>query len=1211
MKPLSVALAVVLALLPAGPAAGAVLKTVPAQTGPVAPAPALGPLGGLSGPQMSPLLAPGSLDVRLAPRPTLPTPTLQGQTQVPLKEILRQSDALLWGENHFSLSALDWLAANLPQLKESGVTQLAFENLELSAEQGLRDYLEGRSDDIPEDAFFDYRREQIQSLYESARSAGMGIVALQRPYLEWYEEIVEIASRHPGIPQTLLSDPEAMMRFISQADYRRIPGLNEAVAEVAMTRRNKFMADRLKQSLAPGEKVLILAGYGHLEHPEGLEVDKIFGVPAAPLGNLGMELQSVGLRPFSIALTGGRFLDEQARDLDHELKAAAYRRLAETGSDPDSEVFLPTSGRSAIFHMGSPARVQDTFADYKETGQKSRRELILTPAAGSERSVSEDVYADLLLASGMAPAEVMAKLDTQLRQVGIPPELMREHGARLVGTVRRINALVLDAREDAALPRALEGMGFTVRIREKPSEVPSDPDQFKPVVDPAQVTSLKRLARITGADRLQAELKKVLGEPQPPSPERMRESSPLARLLAWLRKTFYSLILGVAAANPVIPWAILDTWVYADHPFLRGRFEKNVWNTPSHEDHGTHTASTVVGVDIFNFSGRSYNIAPNGSISEGKATLLLNQAVEDGALATTNSWGHWTGSPEYVPVKLFMETAAEGVHHDIAAGNLGGDMSDTLSTPGIAYYLTDLVLGRRTLPKAVKRIKTIGATDADGAATDFTGTGPGSWATAMLPADYPDYPAKPDEATVGRYVLAATIPEKGDFVPELGGPGIIHSGTSMSTPGAFGAFLLLTRACLVLLRDYLPKLQPRALTLYSMDLARHAMTATARKLSPAIKTGDGSIDVWAAFQYAAGLLKASDDRFWPRVREVLRRIAGVGGYGRARTPDSPAAPSLAVIRPLGPELDYPYPRGTPDPTDTRGVVQTHWASDGSAFIASVDGLLRRMDPKTGESLWTYEGFRGRTVLASALNADGTLLAVAVDDNSVHFIDARAGTSRRDRLRGVGAHALVFHPKDPGLLFTGGNDRAAYLIDVNTGGRLARFSGQRDRVVSLAVSSDGRHLYTGSMDGTALRWDVARQSYDRVYATPHESMNSLALSPDDKTLFTGGRHARAWDVDSDSGRPTREFRSTWAGSMFWVSRMRATRDGRFLITGHNAPALLLWETATGRLAGILRPASEPKEQLSAFDLDSAGRIITGSEVTAEILLWSLPEAPHQR
>ncbi|PIP82067.1 MAG: hypothetical protein COR54_16840 [Elusimicrobia bacterium CG22_combo_CG10-13_8_21_14_all_63_91] len=81
------------------------------------------------------------------------------------------------------------------------------------------------------------------------------------------------------------------------------------------------------------------------------------------------------------------------------------------------------------------------------------------------------------------------------------------------------------------------------------------------------------------------------------------------------------------------------------------------------------------------------------------------------------------------------------------------------------------------------------------------------------------------------------------------------SGTSMSNPGVFGAFLLLTRGVLVLLADQLPKMQQKELTQFAMDLARYSMTQTAEKVAPVDEVGDRFIDVWAAFEFAAKTLK--------------------------------------------------------------------------------------------------------------------------------------------------------------------------------------------------------------------------------------------------------------------------------------------------------------------------------------------------------------------
>ncbi|MFH1726630.1 MAG: S8 family serine peptidase [Elusimicrobiota bacterium] len=469
-------------------------------------------------------------------------------------------------------------------------------------------------------------------------------------------------------------------------------------------------------------------------------------------------------------------------------------------------------------------------------------ELIVSAADGSGRQLTQDVY-PANLSQGVSRRSIDTALQKQLGLFGITRSLLSVHGAEALGTVAQINTAVIrvPGKDAASLTSAMKALGLQVqvgRVFARPA-----PQQAEPS---ARTVGLKEMGSIIGADKLQAELKKVLGEPAAPAPEKSRKPSLFARAAAWVKKN----VLGVAPENPVLPWAILDSWSFVDHPFLKGRFLKSVANDDDGEAHGTHTAGTVVGVDIFNFHGRNYNIFPNGRASEGDILFKVNMAQKDGAMATTNSWGDGSGNPEGAIEKLFVKTAAEGMHHSISAGN-SGSSRNTIGGPAIAYHNVDLVINGKVIGR-VKRIKAIAASDANKKTAYFSSRGPGSRVTSRGD-QYKDYPQKPDESGVG-VNLVAPVPS-GKTVEELGGPGAAMSGTSMSNPGVFGSFLLLTRGILVLLKDTLPNLPGPELTQFAMDLARHAMTQTAEKVAPVNEVGDGFVNVWAAFEYSAKLLK--------------------------------------------------------------------------------------------------------------------------------------------------------------------------------------------------------------------------------------------------------------------------------------------------------------------------------------------------------------------
>lgn len=82
------------------------------------------------------------------------------------------------------------------------------------------------------------------------------------------------------------------------------------------------------------------------------------------------------------------------------------------------------------------------------------------------------------------------------------------------------------------------------------------------------------------------------------------------------------------------------------------------------------------------------------------------------------------------------------------------------------------------------------------------------------------------------------------------------------------------------------------------------------------------------------------------------------------------------------------------------------------------------------------------------------------------------------------------------------------------GRVVKtFSGHVRRISSISVSEDAKYLYTGSVDGTARRWDVRTGTCMMVYENNGFSVTCIHHSG--KFLYTGGASfnntIRKWDV----------------------------------------------------------------------------------------------------
>ncbi|MBI4676720.1 MAG: S8 family serine peptidase [Elusimicrobia bacterium] len=818
-------------------------------------------------------------------------------------------------------------------------------------------------------------------------------------------------------------------------------------------------------------------------------------------------------------------------------------------------------------------------------------------------AVARDIRAERLIEMGVDPEAVERRLYREAERSGITRGLIEEHGGRPTGSLRRLNTLIFKVPADKAadLTLRLKDLGYAARIgrvlKLKPA-AGGDEKKFHQV-------SLSEMNSIIRADRLQAELKKVLGEPVSPARERFIQMTKpgLAVLRDWLKAKFRSIVLGVGVLNPALPWAVIDTCVMTTHAFLKDRFEKEVNNTLDEDIHGTHTAGTVVGVDIFNWRGRVYNILPAGRFNEGEGLMLINQAVNDGAIATTNSWGQYEGDPEAEETKLYQVTAGEGIHHNISAGNSGELGSDSIGAPAIAYYFTRLIVNGLPVGRA-KRIKAVANADYQMKTAESSSRGPGSVATAENFEEYRDYPSKPDEAGIGMHLVAPTFGpgEHVRFDPELGGLVRPLSGTSMAAPGTFGGFLLLTRGILVLLKDYLPNLPGKELTLYAMDLARYAMTKTGRKVAPVIEQGDGFVDVWAAFEYSAGLLKASTTRLLPRVRELFRRAAGLGGYGdhlaaRLKAELSDPANADKGEEP-GPKPPFAIQRPVQKFKQPAAIQATLLGSDGRhGFVTLADGSVRKIDLATGAQLWAFNAGMG-TVNQLLLAADGKHLFAAGDDNFIRTLDMDTGAEVR-RFRGNWRRGVkaVRQSKDGRRLFAACGDTNVYMIDARTGEEARRFVGHKDFAFSLALSDDGRYLFSGGADRFARQWDVETGREVRSFPVKDDWVFSLAVTKDGRHLFTGSNGTKLWDI------ATGELLAELKWKTDWVHSLTLTADSKYLFAALSGKSLVMWDISSRGKVALFKGHKSNVISL-ALSADER-RLISGGD-DPNLLIWDVPD-----
>ncbi len=162
---------------------------------------------------------------------------------------------------------------------------------------------------------------------------------------------------------------------------------------------------------------------------------------------------------------------------------------------------------------------------------------------------------------------------------------------------------------------------------------------------------------------------------------------------------------------------------------------------------------------------------------------------------------------------------------------------------------------------------------------------------------------------------------------------------------------------------------------------------------------------------------------------------------------------------------------------------------------------------------------------------------------------------------------VAYSSDGKYVLTGSQDGTARLWDVQNGREVQRFTGHKGGVSAAAFSPDGRLVLTGGNDKTARLWEVASGKELRVFTGHTDGLTAVAFSPDGLTILTasGDDTARLWDPAT--GQEIREFN----GHTGLVSDAVFSPDGRTILTGSFDNTARLWDAATGQPIRTFIPA----------------------------------------
>lgn len=261
-------------------------------------------------------------------------------------------------------------------------------------------------------------------------------------------------------------------------------------------------------------------------------------------------------------------------------------------------------------------------------------------------------------------------------------------------------------------------------------------------------------------------------------------------------------------------------------------------------------------------------------------------------------------------------------------------------------------------------------------------------------------------------------------------------------------------------------------------------------------------------------------------------------------------------------------------------------------------------------LLMLRGYKDREISAELHAASGTIRK-HVQNLCDHFgIDREVGGLRRNRRRDLIALARQYESE---LL----SDRTLAIVELYStivtrvsglepNKKIWRYlrtlTGHSDIVKSVAISSDGETLATGSLDQTIKLWNLATGELLNTLTEHTGGITCVTFSSDGQTLASSSSNPdgtiKLWDTN------TGKLKNTLKGDDFLVLSVWSiaiSPDDKILVSGHHADSTVkVWDLNAGKLLHTLRGHVWAVHSVA---ISPDGKIIASGSFDNNIKIWN--------